>query len=481
MASTTSRLCHSAVLLVAGCVGEPKDPPAPPHHDSRPTGLATPCTAEPILAQIHLLGDETADEAGRSVDVGDLDSDGCDEVLVASPWSGGTYGDRDGHSAVYVLRQPFADGYLVDTAFATFVGSGGLDYWGLPSGLLTATGQVVIEGVGADEGFARPWLFDLPTSWTRAPIPAAAADAAVDVPVEDVAFGIGANFLGACSSADGTPALCAGAINSTAGLPADYAGQVIGYALPIASDPDAVADGAFALSGDPLDRAEAFEGRSDLDGDGIGDLVVGAPQPSTGQSGRVAIVLSVPAGPSRLWDVADAVLTGVTVNASFGQEVQPGDLDGDGQVDVFVGAAFGDLGEAFVFLGPFTGERSADAAEYRITGGRADEWLGFQGSIADFDGSGSADLAVSAPWSYYLGAQPGRVLLWTDARSGTYDVDSAPILLDSGAVGADCFGMSMASGDFDGDGLADLAIGAPCDSTYFDHGGSATLVFGASL
>jgi len=83
----------------------------------------------------------------------------------------------------------------------------------------------------------------------------------------------------------------------------------------------------------------------------------------------------------------------------------------------------------------------------------------------DFDGDGFADLAVGAPWTGVAGApQAGEVLVWYGSASGLgsrvrfrQGLNGLPGTPEDG----DSFGLSLAAGDFDGDGFADLAVGIP--------------------
>jgi hypothetical protein len=103
-------------------------------------------------------------------------------------------------------------------------------------------------------------------------------------------------------------------------------------------------------------------------------------------------------------------------------------------------------------------------------------------ACGDFDGDGHRDLAVGVPFENLSEAIEGAVhvlfgsgtgltaagdQLWT--RAGVPLADPSPSNL------ADRFGSTLAAGDFDGTGHADLAIGAPGEA--LDTAGSAGAVF----
>ncbi|HEX5009549.1 MAG TPA: hypothetical protein VFY71_04035 [Planctomycetota bacterium] len=136
------------------------------------------------------------------------------------------------------------------------------------------------------------------------------------------------------------------------------------------------------------------------------------------------------------------------------------DLNGDGLAELLVGApnrqpwGSGTEGHAFVFSG-------ADGAVLRVHGGWNDgDRLGHSvAALPDLDGDGVADYGAGAIWALNLDAPhgpelPGRAAAWSGATG-------LP-LLDVGGQGKwECFGAAMAGlGDIDHDGVADLLITA---------------------
>lgn len=100
----------------------------------------------------------------------------------------------------------------------------------------------------------------------------------------------------------------------------------------------------------------------------------------------------------------------------------------------------------------------------------------------DFDADGRADVAVGAPLDDAggAGADRGRVYVYRGPLA------SAPFVLSGGEDGAQ-FGFSVAAaGDFNGDGLPDLAVGAPFDDAddistdSGDNRGRVFLFFGGT-
>jgi hypothetical protein len=186
----------------------------------------------------------------------------------------------------------------------------------------------------------------------------------------------------------------------------------------------------------------------DADGDGRVDLLVGAPSLDGGSvhlvSGRDGAVLRTyaPPGGARTFGWCVARLD---------------DLDGDGRVDFVAGAplekdADGALaGGAHVFS-------SANGKElYRWRGtGPLSGFGEVVAAIGDLDGDGKGEIVVAAPRTNdQTRSLPGEVLVYSGATG-------KELRHWTGSQPGELFGrMIVSAGDLDGDGIDDLAIGAP--------------------
>ncbi|MEV0321610.1 FG-GAP and VCBS repeat-containing protein [Streptomyces sp. NPDC050658] len=165
--------------------------------------------------------------------------------------------------------------------------------------------------------------------------------------------------------------------------------------------------------------AEAAD--DDFNGDGFGDLVVGAPGGTvSGQAkaGYVAVTYGSQSGldPARKKIISrstSGVPGAATAKQEFGRTFTKGDLDKDGYADLVVGAdGRGATGGAVILWGSASG----------LTGGTKIDTYGFAPQAGDFDGDGTTDLALFAGAGVY-GDDPvtQKATLWKGpvARTGT--------------------------------------------------------------
>jgi hypothetical protein len=197
----------------------------------------------------------------------------------------------------------------------------------------------------------------------------------------------------------------------------------------------------------------------------------------------------------------------------FSFEIAAGDFNADGFDDLAASCPFPVTvpvaGDVFWFLGGPTGlvfppfDPGQPFHEFQVPGmalpglapssGFSEDTFGFAMAVGDFDADGHADLAIGAP-TYdpsFLGDHPAQgavaVVFGNDGGLTDFDPVTATVQFftqDSDGIPGDSadgdnFGDSLAAGDFNGNGVDDLAIGVPYDVINDVTGaGSVNLLYG---
>jgi len=229
-------------------------------------------------------------------------------------------------------------------------------------------------------------------------------------------------------------------------------------------------------------------GIGDLDGDGVEDLAVGARMDNN--IGAVWILFLNTDGTVKGFQKisnSDGGLNDAGAAGSFGEDIANlGDLDGDGVQDIAVGADLDGNGVVWIL---FLNTDGTVKDFVKITDGLG----GFTGpldiagrfgvsvaAMGDLDGDGVEDLAVGE--GNGGGSLRGAVWILFLNNDGTVKAEQKISATDGNFGGAldniDVFGWSLAKiGDLDGDGVTELASGAPLDDDGGEDHGAMWILF----
>ena len=447
---------------------------------------------------LSISGIDDTDRAGSAVSgAGDVNGDGFDDVIIGAP-------DAEGGS------------YYAGESYVVF----GSALIGGTEGIPEAQDDIVATGVGE---------IDLAADNGNGADSDPSFDDLAIVEIDGQAVSEGDNV----TLASGVELTFLGDTRVLADAPNDRLGQVFSESFTYKiADPGGLTDQAsvdLSLTKDlvllaALDGSDGFRidgidaddesGRSvsaagDVNGDGIGDVIIGAPNAGSSSAGESYVVFGTALGFTSSIDLATLdgtdgfVLPGGDAGAFSGASVSTaGDVNGDGIDDLIIGApgilgydqSDGIAGQSFVVFGSSEGFGSSldllalDGSNgFRIEG--IDERDGAGSSVAaagDINGDGIGDVIIGAPGAAGNGNEASGesyVVFGSDsgfpASLDLSDLDGSNGFRIDGIEASDTSGTSVAlAGDINGDGFDDVIVGAPFGGPGIFYAGESYLVFG---
>jgi hypothetical protein len=402
-----------------------------------------------------IIGASGGDNIEKTV-IADVNADGIDDVVIAALQSNGPDGLRFDAGGVFVVF-------------------GGIDF--ITGGVrdLEVRADVVIHGAEADDRFG-----------TSLVVGDVNGDGTVDIVVgapRNNGPGNSRAFGGAVYVIFGGPQLVTGTVRDMAGQIAPGADVVI-------------------LGAETQDHLGASLAIGDINGDHIQDIIAGSADASFAQGPRLfsgtlyAIFGSASMVSGIVRDLLgtlahgpDLTVRGPTSLSFFGFQVAVGDVNGDHLSDIVVSAPLSDgpeakrtdAGEVYVIFGSQglpsgtvrdIASTAPSGADVTLYGGETTDLFGFRLMIADVTGDGIGDIvagAIQADGPENKRKDVGEVYIFFGGagliRGTTRDVakmsGAGPDVTLYGAEEGDTFGDGLTVSDVDGNGKADLLVGAP--------------------
>ncbi|MBI2340163.1 MAG: FG-GAP repeat protein [Deltaproteobacteria bacterium] len=385
-------------------------------------------------ADIEWTGEAASDYAGYDVaGAGDLNGDGCDDVLIGAIYQDAT-GTNAGRVYLFYGSSSLAGGSL-STSDVLYDGTNAGDYAGT-----SVAGAGDVNGDGYD-------------------------DILIGAPGNDLfRLNAGAVYLVFGSSSLTNMVLTGADVRFFGEYKSDYAGT-------------------------------AVSGAGDFNGDGLADILIGSWDNNRGgnDSGAAYLILgkTTPFLRFSYLSAADMILAGENASDSAGYAVASGgDVNGDGYDDLFIGARYNDDlvsngGAAYVVFGRDTLTRlvSLSSADIKLQGDTLSERAGSSvAGAGDVNADGYDDLLVGAPYNVNGGFSAGAVYLvyGGSGLSPKIALSGSDAIFEGGKT-YDYAGFTVSgAGNIDGDaaGYADILIGAYWNDDYDWNAGSTYLFFG---
>jgi hypothetical protein len=405
---------------------------------------------------------------------GDIDADGLDDIVVSAA----------GLAAAYVVfgKASSAPVQLSTLAAGTgFVVNGGAAPDGLYSSSLSGAGD--LNGDGFDD-----LVFGIPGTGGAAGVVSVIFGGEALRSLASITLGDPLPVPGAvishssASSAFGAAVSSAGDVNADGfddlliGAPGDFTGGsafvLFGRAdLATLTVGDLSLQGAgFEISGDAdsIDLGHSVAGGGDVDGDGLADILLGAPS-ANGNLGEGYVVFGKLDATLVSIGNIEAGLGGFLLQAPAccGRAGDPvsmvDDVDGDGLSDLLLGHV--QANRFFVAHGRSeTAAVPLESAGFQVQGDAIGEAMGFSlGGGGDVNGDGRGDVLVGGSFEISPEEQGGAYLVFGKAGSDPVAIATLEVGQNGGVA---FFGIGSATsvahaGDLDRDGLGDVLIGAP--------------------
>ena len=403
---------------------------------------------------------------------GDVDGDGCSDVVVGAP-NRPSPGGAAGVGAAYVFRGAMS-------GLAGNPGSSGSQASALLGYAVGPAGDVNGDGY-ADVMVAAPYYDNGQVNEGMVRVYLGAADwdgsGSYWSAEGDLASGLFGRSVGTAGdvNGDGYDDIIVGAPEYTAGNTNEGKAFVwYGSAAGLGANGTPLnADWTAEANQDAADFGLCVGTAGDVNGDGYSDVIVGSPtyDNAFANEGEIFVWYGSAAGlgangtPLNADWFAESLQESAQLGGSAGTA---GDVNGDGYSDIIAGAQYYDgatanEGAAFIWTGSATGpegDASPANAAWRMPGGQAGARFGYSvGTAGDVDGDAYIDVIVGAPYYDNGETDEGGVFVYLGGPAGV--ATSPAVTKESNQANAHLGWVVGTVGDANGDGYADIVYTAP--------------------
>ncbi|MDR6808333.1 hypothetical protein J2Y45_005317 [Dyadobacter sp. BE34] len=225
----------------------------------------------------------------------------------------------------------------------------------------------------------------------------------------------------------------------------------------------------------------SVSGAGDINRDGFADVIIGSPNFAVGQNIYGAAYIYY--GSQNNGATNPVTIQGYDASSSFGNDVSSaGDVNGDGYADVIVGAysaTLGEVQEGAAYI--FLGTSGGiNTAGKVLQKNQANAWFGTSvASAGDVNADGFGDVIVGAMYYDKNELNEGVAFVYYGNSTGNIDSNPGPSILEANVANARFGSAVQSAGDVNGDGYGDVIIGAKYLSNGNTEEGKAFVFHGS--